>query len=300
MKLPDFKRCVEFRRLLEQMGITSIPILPPVEFTLEITKQIEIEVPNTEAIELEEQLTTGAISVDAADVDTDYLNRLTYKGRKVVAYIRDQRTGIDHYRKYSYYRYHLCDCSTLRSMRAEGREKRYLVTKRDDGLFEVHDTSYYRTRKMVLRLDLCYNCKKELDRYGMHFSPFSLKKFFQRHDSQVPKTIQRIETVTEIQTYAPNHDDIAREYKKAAKYTCQLCGVDCSSNPSLLHLHHCNGIPSDNTHDNLRVLCIDCHSKQPQHSQLAQPQRAQEEIRQVRVARKEQGITQLHSTNVYS
>ena len=42
-----------------------------------------------------------------------------------------------------------------------------------------------------------------------------------------------------------------------------------SDNKKLLHVHHINGNKSDNSRDNLRVLCADCHKKQPHHGHLS-------------------------------
>jgi len=178
-------------------------------------------------------------------------------------------------------------------MRDIGREGRYLTTKRKDGKFEVYDTSDYVSSKVIVKLDLCKNCIDELNMRGLWFSPFSLEKFFEKFDSQVPKTVRRIETVTEIQNYTPEQDDLSREYRKAVNYCCQKCGVDCSSDPSLLHLHHRNGDRSDNERKNLNILCVDCHSKERMHEHLLFPQKAKVQIAKIKSLRKEQGIIDL-------
>ena len=266
IELPDFSKCVEFIRLKEKMGVTDIPILPMVKFTKEVKIEKEVIELNTKAIEIEKKLNMSSISTGLNEITVDEKGLLTYKGFKVIAYIRDQRAKkVDHYKKISSYRYHLCDCSTLQDMRERGREGRYLTTKRKDGMFEVYDTSDYKSIKLTVKMNLCKNCITELENRNLWFSPFSLDKYFEKYDSHVPKTIKRIETATVIQNYLPNHDDISREYRKASNYRCQKCNVDCTSKPNLLHLHHRNGNPSDNSHENLMVLCIDCHSKETMH-----------------------------------
>ncbi len=290
IKLFDFSKCIEFIRLREKMGVNVIPVLPPVEFKRKVITKKEIVEKDLPDQKLEKVLTGESVPASMEEISTSKEGLLTYKGRKVVAYIRDQRSGIDYYHKTSTYRYHLCDCSTLRSMRASGREKRYLVTKRKDGSFEVHDLSWGRAKKLIVKMELCYNCIQELRWRGLYFMPFSISGYFEKHNTSVPKTIRRIETVTKIQTYSPNQGDISREYRKAANYRCQSCNVQCFSDPSLLQLHHVDGDPSNNSHNNLRILCIDCHSKQPLHSQVAHPAKAQHQIERIKTMRAEQGI----------
>ncbi len=295
IRLPDFSKCVEFRMLKEKMGVIFIPIMPPVKFVNQIKETKVIIERDKKDIQLEKKIKTSFVSINLDEVEVDDSGLLEYKGRKIVAYIRDQKRGIDHYKKTSSYKYHLCDCSTMKSMRRAGRERRYLATKRSDELFEVYDISGYGSQKMMVKLDLCYNCKMELSAKSLHFSPFSLKDFFKKYDSYVPKTIRRVETVTKTQTYQPNQDDLSREYRKAAAYLCQLCNVDCSIDHSLLNLHHVDGDPSNNKHNNLRVLCVDCHSKQPLHSQVSQTRRAKSHIQKIKKLRKQQGIIDLES-----
>ena len=293
INLPDFSKCIEFRILKENMGVSTIPSLPIVRFTRNVSKKIVIEEPNTKGLELDKKLKSDGITVSLEDIHYDENGLLNLEGIKVVAYIRDQPRGIDYYNKYSTYRYHLCNCRTLQHMRRIGRENRYLTTKRKDGLFEVHDTSDYLSRKIELKLDLCKNCIDELKGRGLWIEPFSLNEYFNKNDSQVPQTIRRIETVTEVQNYTPNQDDLSREYRKAANFICQKCGVDCSKVPSYLHLHHRDGDRSNNDHSNLSILCIECHSREPMHEHLLNPEKSKAQVQHIKSLRKNQGIIEL-------
>lgn len=293
MDLPDFSKCVEFQRLKEKMGVITIPEVPPVNFTKEVILKVEKEVPNTKAIELDKRLKSGSVGVRLQNISVDKNGLLNIDGQKVIAYIRDQPRGIDTYHKYSKYRYHLCNCTTLVRMREIGREKRYLSTKRKDGNFEVYDIGSYRPRKLTLKLDLCQNCIRELQERGLWFNSFSLESYFQRFDSKVPKTIRRIETVTQIQTYQPSHDDLSKKYREAVKWCCQRCSVDCSDYQYLLHMHHRDGDRSNNERSNLSIFCIDCHSKEPMHEHLLFPQKAKDQVNKIKTLRRDQGIPEL-------
>ena len=90
IKLPDFSKSVEFRRLKEKMGVTFIPDLPPVKFVRKITETKEHIEPDKKDIELERKIKTKSITVNLDEVEVDDRGRLEYKGRKIVAYIRDQ------------------------------------------------------------------------------------------------------------------------------------------------------------------------------------------------------------------
>lgn len=51
---------------------------------------------------------------------------------------------------------------------------------------------------------------------------------------------------------------------------CESCGiVDWNSKPIVLHLHHCDGNPDNNSLDNLQVLCPNCHSQTDNFKGLA-------------------------------
>ncbi len=93
----------------------------------------------------------------------------------------------------------------MKSMRCAGRERRYLATQRSDGWFEVnYRTGWWgdqRLRNAKVQLELCQNCRKELDYQGLYKEPFSLEKYFGQHDSRVPQTVRRIETVEHVQEY---------------------------------------------------------------------------------------------------
>ena len=64
---------------------------------------------------------------------------------------------------------------------------------------------------------------------------------------------------------------ISRMYRIAHRYRCEQCGVDLSAyahsreHGDLLVVHHVNGSHPDVGANNMKVLCKECHSKQPYH-----------------------------------
>jgi len=290
MKLPDYSKCVEINQLMIAMGVSSIPALPVVKFERDIVQRFEREYLDQEDVKIGERLVDSAIPVSKSEIAKRPGELLEYKGRKVVAYIRDQRASVDFYNNRSEYRYHLCNCSTLQKMRDIGREHRYLATQRNDGMFEVHDLTVYPIRKGIVKMDLCRNCIDILVRMGKYTTPFNLKKYFEQNDSYTPRTIKKVEEVRTTQAYSPKQEDYSREYRKACCYKCQICCVDCSEFTGLLHLHHIDGNPSNNQRHNLQVLCVDCHSKQPMHGHMLKNPQFKRQIDMITKLRIDQGI----------
>jgi len=290
MKLPDYSRCVEINQLLIAMGVTKIPTLPIVKFEKEVIKKNVKEYPDLKDIEIGEKLIDSVIEVSKSEITGRAGDLLEYKGRKVCAYIRDQRFSVNIDLHTSGYKYHLCNCSTLQSMKVHGREHRYLATQRKDGSFEVNDTRYRQPRRGIVKLEFCYNCMTVLMQKNIFFTPFTLSQYFHRYDSYTPKTIRKIEEVKEIQTYPPNWDDISRKYREASQFKCQICYVDCTNFTGLVQVHHIDGNQNNNEHDNLRVLCTDCHSKQPYNEQILRLPDKKRQIEKIIKLRKEQNI----------
>jgi len=290
MKFQDYSRCVEINQLLIGMGVTKVPELPEVLFEKEVVRHIKHEHADPEDIEIGVKLIDSAIPVNKEDITQRPGELLEYKGRKVVAYIRDQKAKVNFFSNRSEYRYHLCNCSTMQTMKDYGREHRYLASQRKDGKFEVHDLTGYRVQKGVVKMELCQNCREILGQKGIYFEPFNLEQYFSENDSYTSKTIRRIEEVRTIQTYSPKQADYSREYREACQYKCQICSVDCNELKGSLHLHHIDGNPANNKKLNLQVLCVDCHSKQPMHGHMLRNPRFKNEINMITELRINQQI----------
>ncbi len=167
MKLPDYSRCVELNQLLEAMGvkkIPSVPALPPDHFKREVVKTYTREELDPKDVAFDNLLKEGAIPVDIEDITLLPDELLELNGRKVCAYIRDQKGRVDFYNKISNYKYHLCNCSTIQGMKNIGREHRYLTTQRSDGFFEVHNLTFTRYKKGIARMELCKNCIESMEK----------------------------------------------------------------------------------------------------------------------------------------
>lgn len=104
-----------------------------------------------------------------------------YISKQYASYLDDDGT--------TSYRFHLCDCHTIRDMAARGRKYRYIATARDDGLFAVtplrgrqQDTETARE----IPMQLCQHCRQLLQAQGIYEEPFSLRAFYAKHQPQLP------------------------------------------------------------------------------------------------------------------
>jgi hypothetical protein len=171
-------------------------------------------------------------------------------------------------------------------MKNEGRyEKRYVVATREDGLFRIQKIKDNRVISSADEaLNVCQNCLhglhyKGFNRHGNYktkekfIREFSLGGFFEEFDrSPVWATPHYDSTHAPTNIYSVDFYKIAKELKERRGYICEdpRCRRDLSNpeNQRFLHAHHISGDKSDNRPSNIKLLCIHCHAKAFNHSQL--------------------------------
>jgi hypothetical protein len=221
------------------------------------------------------------IQLDEIDGSNGVLN---FDGHQVMLYIPDQGGNIssvlsDGKQKVAR-RVHVAECKTIIGMRERGRfNDRYDVISRIDGFFPVFGSDYYSRKELQGDADLavCQNClvllnhknfsQLEWSEKSQFINTFSYATFFESYTSYF-KTLPKSTAGFEAASYTANWSSISSELRSDLDYCCEQCGVNLTSAKQLLHTHHINGNKTNNERNNLRVLCADCHKKQPHHGHV--------------------------------
>jgi hypothetical protein len=70
--------------------------------------------------------------------------------------------------------------------------------------------------------------------------------------------------------YSDDWPRVSLAARSQAGWRCQQCRLDLSPHHlrKFLQTHHQNGQRNDNRRENLMVLCVECHAKQPNHNHM--------------------------------
>lgn len=262
MKLPHTYAPLDL--VLEKMGVREL---------------VRIEVNSSDWRPLEVRLQEEGVDVSPGDIVVAKDGTFEYQNRKVIVYIRDQNLYGGQLMEY---KFHIANCRTLRSMKKAKRySDRYVVSTRQDGLFIVNIIGSYGRQVVeankLMELKVCKNCLAELNYNGYRwssqkvYSEFSIGEFFEKYIStSISGEPRHTDVSAPLNVYSENQSIFSRICRERARWRCESkdCGIDLSEpeGQKFLHAHHVNGNKSDNSWENLKALCVECHFKQPGHS----------------------------------
>lgn len=189
---------------------------------------------------------------------------LDVQGNEVRGFMYIKRPDI---LKFGKPKFHLLECQTIKSQRKNGRFHNHYffsntptvtLTDRETGKEYKNET-----------LELCTYCKrlikKQTSEVIMNTNYF--KNILVNNNSNQ----KQIKSLVDIYGRPFNWNEVSRAYKEQRNYTCEECGfgggdLDNDFDKRYIHTHHINSNELTNTHsDNLKSLCILCHSKQDLH-----------------------------------
>jgi len=264
MKLPDFSLDKELCDLRDRMGASLV-----VDITL---KAKEIPLLSMEEIEA---LSGVGLDRTLADCSEAPDGTITFKGKRVIVYIRDRHQYRD---SWSAPRFHVAFCRTLKEKIEAGKfDEKYVVSQRDDGKFpmnifaaRVQERSIVKSE--LVELNVCQNCLKllawngftwrmsESDKAGA-VAAFHIADFFIAYPKDlIPITPRYTSDNAPLNDYPSNWSAISRAFKAKRGGKCERC-----SSKQRLQVHHINGTRYDNRDENLKVLCEPCHSLEHPH-----------------------------------
>ncbi|MET3602138.1 HNH endonuclease signature motif containing protein [Martelella mangrovi] len=205
---------------------------------------------------------------------------LEHEGEQVLLYIKDTRATRETLlnEPENTRRFHVAECNTLDQMRRGGRFQRYHVTRRFDGKFRCAwiDPDTKQSGEEDAELKVCKNCLefigwkeyKSRDHDQSAWENFDIAEFLRSCEPVFYAQPERNESNTITPGYVNDWWRISAAYREARGWRCEECNVDLSQDHGLLHAHHIDGNRDNNRHNNLRALCVLCHSKQPMHQHM--------------------------------
>jgi len=237
--------------------------------------------PETSITGWESKLIEGSIEIETADDiihgnSDDILFAINPENgniHKIVLYIPQRNQII--LDKWGYPKYHLFHCQTKALKEFfNGKNEKYRISSRTDGKFHFKTTldNSVISQNNDLELEFCNYCLKIYSsKFNLKNKRFNLKDFFETNYSEFNQNpVFKYDYDDIPNLYANNWKEISTKYKKQKDYTCELCKWKPLElkNQRFIHAHHINGLKYNNKQDNIKILCIYCHSKQDSHSHM--------------------------------
>jgi 5-methylcytosine-specific restriction endonuclease McrA len=116
---------------------------------------------------------------------------------------------------------------------------------------------------------------------------FELSDFFETFSSCFKHLPIRTKVEAGTATYTANWKEISNSLRESVGWSCESCNINLNTAKGLLHVHHIDGVKSNNARSNLKVLCKACHRMEPLHQHLYVPK---EEMKAINLLRRNSGV----------
>ncbi|WP_443749356.1 hypothetical protein [Asticcacaulis solisilvae] len=273
MKLPDFYNSSSLNSLRRKMGIAATQF-GNLEFD-----RLEGRLSRDE---LERLTSLEGLDIESLD-DIRVLDdgTLAYKNSRVLLYIRDHTVynerPIDP-------KFHVVNCDTLDEMKRRRRFARYVVATKLDGTFRLNIINGSEKTSETKKLSVCQNCMNFLHFDGFDMTmprarryelvnAFSIGRFFEKYPKTLISDVPKHDADNApLNDYNQDFSAKSTALRVAANWQCQniSCGISLRDTNlrKYLHVHHLNGVKSDDSASNHKVLCIACHADEPNHGHM--------------------------------
>ncbi|SCX52260.1 HNH endonuclease [Nitrosospira sp. Nsp1] len=253
-------------------------------------------------------LTLGAIDVELSGkgivVDLDAIQNIAglmgYEGRQILLYIPDQGNKIQAVLEGDVdagKKFHVAHCQTLKRMKKQDRYERYVATTNTSGVFDLIGIDYFSNVEITgsAKLFICQHCLNMLNYKQSKVKKvalkvrdnFNIEEFFETYSSCFPYLPSRTHVRPGDSSYSENWEQISLTIRNAVNWHCEKCNVNLRAHKNLLHVHHIDGVKSNNNRLNLRALCKACHRAEPHHQTMYMPRK---EMKLINSLRREQGV----------
>jgi len=224
---------------------------------------------------------------------------LAFEGRQILLYIPDQGQRIEDVlsgNRDAGKKFHVAHCTTLESMKNSGRFERYIATTDISGMFALSGTDMTMTEITGHgKLYVCQNCLNMLNYKQAKVNRaakvirerFDLSEFFETFSSCFRFLPIRTKVEAGSSIYAANWREISDNMREAVSWTCEGCNINLANARHLLHVHHIDGVKSNNARTNLKVLCKACHRMEPLHDHMYVPR---DEMKSINRMRRDSGV----------
>lgn len=196
-------------------------------------------------VDFEKAFKAGNIRFEEDGIYLDY-DEISLKG-----YMFIREPWISDYGKYP--KFHIVKCRTIQDFINSGN----FNIRYDFSNSEENDLIDKTTKKVYENeiLDLCANCKKQVKS-----EINTTLDFFELLEEEYK--IEDIEV--DLFGYTQDWERISRAFKNMKNHTCEDCGIQINKvlDKRFIHTHHISGDKTDNSENNLKCLCILCHSNQ--------------------------------------